>query len=195
MRGIFSLLQSLGLSSRYSISSTSPSDRGHPASNLDKYYQSDPTYYFSNSNDPSFQITFDSHFLLLGYSLSNYGSAGNTFPRDWSLYGTNSKDLTNLKLLDRQENQKFCDSNTGCSTSHINMYQTMNVYQKYQTYTTFYFNQTKGSTHYTHLLLRAIDLYGILCPHVGKCYFPMITLQLKFKFYCFSPFVYVIFLF
>ena len=101
MRGIFSLLQSLGLSSRYSISSTLASDRGNPASNLDKYYQSDPIFYFSNSNDPSFQITFDSHFLLLGYSLSNYGSAGNTFPRDWSLYGTNSKDLTNLKLLDR----------------------------------------------------------------------------------------------
>ena len=181
MHGIFSLLQSLNLESRYTISSRQPEQSGHVVTNLDKYYSQTGLCYQSSSEDPSFIVTFDAPFLISGYSLSNkVGSGNNSFPRDWILYGSNSQDFsqeTHLNILDKQENQLFCENQNVCSTMHTNIYSTVNVYKRYIPYRTYFFKQTKSSVNRDYLLLRAIDFYGVLCPEEGNCDFPVITFK------------------
>ena len=177
MHGIFSLLQTLNLETRYSITSRKPANKGFVVTNLDKYYKQHLCYQ-SSSEDPSFIVTFDSPFLLSGYSISNHISGGgNSFPRDWSLFGSNSQNLETLKLIDQKKDQLFCENAAVCETMHINTYSTMNVYKNYKPYRTFFFNQTRNSCDEPYLLMRAIDFYGVLCPQTGPCGFPLITLN------------------
>ena len=148
IHGIFSLLQTLGYADRYKLISNTQPISGNVA-NLDKFYENKNLHYQSSKEDPTFIVQFDSPFLLSGYSLVNrVYNGGNSFPRGWSIYGTNSDNIQNLMLLDHQEKQRFCDSDQGCNTVHINTYETLNVYRYYKPYKTYYFKQTDGQQDY-----------------------------------------------
>ena len=170
IHGIFALLKDLNgdYRSRYKINSLSENS----VAPIDKYYNGG-TGYISNENDLIINITFDSPFLLSGYSISNkvYQDDKNSFPSNWVLYGQNPTNSNSFYVLDTQTDQQFCNTKFTCTEEHINTYDTTKVYRAMKPFKTFIFHQLKNSCGFDYILMKAFDLYGTLCGIDGKCSF------------------------
>ena len=172
IHGIFALLKDLNrfTKSRYNL--TDESLKQDKVWNLDQYYE-EKRYYISDENVTEFSITFDSPFLLSGYSISNAKSSdNNTFPRDWAIYGQSLQNQKHLIPLDKRVNQYFCGQGIrACVDENIRTYDTLSVYQSRRAFKTFIFRQIENSWGKNYILMRAIDLYGTLCGQDGSCSF------------------------
>ena len=178
IHGMFALLHEITgqYATRYNI--TEKNERkGYEAFNLDKYYSENNFYLFSNEDTISFTITFDSPFLLAGYSMCNHRliNDSNSFPKSWNIYGEiNGRRYT----LDKRTDVSFCEEGkTYCDKENIKTFNTINVYRSQRAVTKIIFEQTENSLNKQYIFLKSFDLYGTLCGKNQLCSFIHFTCE------------------
>ena len=179
MHGIFALLHDINghYASRYKIEDENSRPNGE-AYNLDKYYEGEGYWLQTNENVFSFNITFDSPFLLAGYSLCNQiHQAANSFPSSWNIYG----EINGHRYkLDTRHDVSFCEEGKNvCSEENIRTFDTINVYRSQKAVNRIIFEQTANSVNKPYVYMRALDLYGTLCGKDQFCSFIHYTCEYK----------------
>ena len=172
--GIFAFLKDLNgvYGSRYEIECDNSSNI-NSLNSLDKFYEKEYLPYHSSTGFLEIKFRFDSPFLLRGYAISNGVQVeyGNSYPDSWEILGIDNK---GRNLLDKQENQQFCDKYVCTKENPIGY----SVRQVSKGYKEFIFKQTHNSAGNDYIYMRSIDFFGTLCSSNSRCICPRVTCKI-----------------
>ena len=172
MKGIFAYLKYLDgeYESRYSI--YADLSIGQP-SDIVRYFETSQNHVVTKTGKYDITITFNDSFYPTHYSIVNAGTdrsnESHTYNKDWDFVGVDD-DNTEF-VLDRQRNNYFCEKAI-CAEKVIKTIQI----KRPKSFKKFIIRSMDGGNslsngNSTYFILKAIDLFGVLCPQNSICFF------------------------